>query len=152
MPSGKCQRQTGTSGLLKQLPASLSIGELSGRELAYLGDVVYELYARLWILAHQGGRMKDMHRAVRNVVSAPAQAEALGRLWDDLSAEERQVVTWGRNSRPSTLPRSVDRRQYLEATGLEALVGYLYLTGEHDRLDKLMAAVLSPGTEKDGGP
>lgn len=113
-----------------QLPGSL--------ELAYLGDTLWDLFVRER-LVRTGGRMKDLHRQAVSQVRASAQSDALARIEDSLTEEEAAVVRRARNTR-QTPPRHADPAQYCRATGLEALFGYLYLTGQQERMHALMLA------------
>ena len=115
-----------------QLPGSL--------ELAYLGDTLWDLMVRSR-LVKKGGRMKDLHRAAVKQVCARAQSEALARIEDRLTEEEAAVVRRARNVRQSPT-KNADPGEYHRATALEALVGWLYLTGQRARMDELMNAAL----------
>ncbi len=111
-----------------QLPGSL--------ELAYLGDTVYDLYVRRRLVV-AGGRMKDLHRAAVSQVRASAQSEALARVEDLLTEEEQGVVRRARNAKQS-VPKSATPGEYHRATAFEALLGFLYLLGRHDRLEEIL--------------
>ena len=115
-----------------QLPGSL--------ELAYLGDTLWDLMVRSR-LVKKGGRMKDLHRAAVKQVCARAQSEALARIEDRLTEEEAAVVRRARNAR-QTPTRNADPGDYRRATALEALIGWLYLTGQLERMEDLMRAAL----------
>ena len=109
-------------------------------ELAYLGDAVYDLYVRR-ALVRRGGRVRQMHGEAVAHVRAHAQSEALSRVEGMLSEEEQAVVRRARNAR-QTPPRNADRGEYHRATALEALIGYLYITGRGDRMDEILSAAL----------
>ena len=111
-----------------QLPGSL--------ELAYLGDTLWDLFVREE-LVRTGGRMRDLHRAAVARVNAGAQSRALARIETELTDEETAVVRRARNAR-QTPPRHADPAEYCRATALEALFGYLYLTGRSERMRELM--------------
>ncbi len=112
----------------KHVPGSL--------ELAYLGDVVFELYVRS-VLVAQGGRMKQLHKQAIGKVCAHAQAQALKLIEEDLNEEELAVVRRARNAK-QTPPRNAKPAEYHTATGLEALIGFLYYYGRTSRLDEIM--------------
>jgi len=112
--------------------------ELSPLVLAYIGDAVYELYVRLLLVAHGPGKMKDLHQKAVSLVKAGAQAEILREIEPMLSGEERDIVRWGRNAKTGHVPKGAQMVEYRYSTGFEALVGYLYLKGRHDRLLQLM--------------
>ena len=109
-------------------------------ELAYLGDTVYDLYVRSH-LVEKGGRVGKMHRQAIRLVCAHAQAEALSRIQDELTEEEANVVRRARNVHQSP-PKNADPAEYQKATGLEALIGFLYATGRHDRMQQLLEKAL----------
>ena len=109
-------------------------------ELAYMGDAIYDLYVRER-LVKKGGRVQAMHRAAIKQVCAHAQAEALGRIEEELTEAEAGVVRRARNAHQNP-PRNANPAEYHKATGLEALMGYLYLTGQQQRLDQLMKIAL----------
>ena len=111
-------------------------------ELAYLGDTVYDLYVRSH-LVEKGGRVGKMHRQAIKLVCAHAQAEALSRIQDELTEEEANVVLRARNVHQSP-PKNADPADYQKATGLEALIGYLYASGREERLGELLVKALPP--------
>ena len=116
-------------------------GTLPGSlELAYLGDSLYDLYVREHLIAH-GGRVRTLHREAIGLVCAHAQSEALSRVEGMLTEEESDVARRARNTR-QTPPRNADAGEYHRATALEALVGYLYVTGQRDRMNEILAAAL----------
>ena len=111
-----------------QLPGSL--------ELAYLGDTLWDLFVREE-LVKTGGRMKELHRAAVARVRASAQSRALARIEEDLTEDEAAVVRRARNAH-QTPPKNADPADYCRATALESLFGYLYLTGQLERMKTLM--------------
>lgn len=119
-----------------QIRAISSIG------LAHLGDAVYELLVRSWLCAHGGATGKGLHRAAVELVRAPAQARRAERLLPLLTEEELAVFKRGRNAHVHTVPHSASRSDYLKATALECLLGYLYLHGRRERINALFAAMM----------
>ena len=111
-------------------------------ELAYLGDSLYDLYVREHLVA-KGGRVRAMHREAISLVCAHAQSQALARIMDGLTDAEQDVVRRARNTRQSP-PKNADPGEYHPATALEALVGYLYVTGQRDRMNEVLGVAL-PG-------
>lgn len=109
---------------------------LSPLGLAYIGDGIYELMARRRVLAQGNMPVQKLHRATVSLVRAAAQSEAVNLLQDRLSEEELAIYKRGRNA-DSHPPKNADTVEYRRATGLEALFGYLYLTGRTDRLEEL---------------
>ena len=115
---------------------------LSTLGLAHLGDGVYEVMVRSWLVLHGRAKAKDLHRATVKYVAAPAQAERFERLQPLLSDEEADVFRRGRNTAPHSIPKAASRAQYQTATGLEALFGWLYLQGRTQRLNELFAIMM----------
>ena len=115
---------------------------LSTLGLAHLGDGVYELMVRSWLVLHGRARAKDLHRATVGYVAAPAQAQRFERIRPLLTPEEEDVFRRGRNTAPHSVPKAASRAQYQTATGLEALFGWLYLQGRTERLNQLFAAMM----------
>ena len=105
-------------------------------ELAYIGDAVYELLTRTR-LCQTPALTKNLHRRAVALVRASSQAAAAEKIMPMLSEQERGVYTRGRNASPHTLPKTADRAEYLSATGLEALFGWLYLSGQTARVEEL---------------
>jgi ribonuclease-3 family protein len=111
---------------------------LSPLQLAYVGDSVHALLVRTHLL-QKNLLVKDMHRAANEAVSAVSQARELARLLPLLSEEEAAIVRRGRNAHPHHgAPKSASVGEYAEATGLEALLGYLYLTGQSEKIRELL--------------
>ena len=115
---------------------------LSTLGLAHLGDGVYEVMVRSWLVLHGKAKAKDLHRATVKFVAAPAQAERFERIQPMLAEDEADVFRRGRNTDPHSIPKAARRAQYQTATGLEALFGWLYLQGRTERLNQLFAALM----------
>ena len=115
---------------------------LSSLGLAHLGDGVYEVMVRSWLVLHGKAKAKDLHRATVKYVAASAQAERFERIQPRLTDEEADVFRRGRNTAPHSIPKAASRAQYQTATGLEALFGWLYLQGRTERLNELFAAMM----------
>lgn len=111
-------------------------------ELAYLGDTVYDLYVRSH-LVERGGRVGALHRCAVRLVCAKAQAGAFARVEPMLTEAELAAARRARNTKLSP-PRHADPADYQKATALEALLGYLYVTGQSERLHALLEAALPP--------
>ena len=115
---------------------------LSTLGLAHLGDGVYEVMVRSWLILHGKAKARDLHRATVKYVAAPAQAERFERVQPLLSEAESDVFRRGRNTAPHSIPKAASRAQYQTATGLEALFGWLYLQGQTERLNELFAVMM----------
>lgn len=108
-------------------------------QLAYIGDTVWDLMVRSSLIA-TGHNVNKLHKAATSMVNAAAQAKALRNIAALLSPEEEDLVRRGRNTKahhPS--PKNQNQADYGYSTGLEALIGFLYLTGNHERLEELFA-------------
>ncbi len=115
-----------------------AIRAISSIGLAHLGDAVYELLVRTYLCAHgkatgKGSAPRDGGACLR----APKQAELADAIFGELTDEEHDVFRRGRNANVHTIPHSADRAQYQKATALEALFGWLYLQGRHERINEL---------------
>lgn len=113
------------------------INKLNTTALAYMGDAVYEQYIREHILSKGSADVNRLHRISTMYVSAPAQAKIIKSLFDDLSEEEQKLVKRARNRKYHTKAKNADPVTYKWATALEALIGYLYLTGDTQRLTEV---------------
>lgn len=118
------------------------IRAISSLGLAHLGDAVYEVMVRSWLCLHGKATGKGLHRATVSYVKAPAQARASERLLPLLTEEEKTVFQRGRNAKVNSIPQNASRSDYMRATALEALFGYLYLNGRRDRLNELFALIM----------
>lgn len=112
----------------------------NGLCLAYIGDAIYELYVRKHILALGITKVNELHKKVICYTNALAQANAIHYYLEKelLSEEELAIFKRGRNSHVHTKRKHVDLSDYLDATGFESLMGYLYLNGEIKRLEELI--------------
>ena len=115
---------------------------ISSVGLAHCGDAVYELLVRSWLCAHGRATGKSLHRATVELVRAGAQAVRADRVLPLLTEEEQAVFKRGRNAHVHTVPASASRADYLKATALECLLGWLYLRGERGRINQLFAAMM----------
>ncbi len=106
--------------------------------LAFIGDAVYETFIRTKILLKANMSANKLHKAAVFYVKAAAQSEAMTALLPKLSEEEESIFKRGRNAHSATVPKNADVTSYRIATGFEALIGYLYLTGNVDKLNAYM--------------
>lgn len=124
-----------------QLPPD-QIRGISSIGLAHMGDAVYELLVRTRLCAHGKATGKGLHRATVALVCAPKQAELAQRILPLLTEEEQAVFRRGRNANVHSIPAHASRAQYQQATALEALLGWLHLSGRHDRVEQLFAVMM----------
>ena len=106
---------------------------ISAIGLAHMGDAVYETLVRTWLCVHGKATGKELHRATIALVCAQKQAELAQRVLPQLTEEELAVYKRGRNANVHAMPRSATPAQYHAATGLECLMGWLYLRGDKER-------------------
>ena len=116
--------------------------------LAYLGDAVYEMVIRTICVKRTNMQTQKLHRKVTGYVSAKAQAKMMDALIGELTEEEESIYRRGRNSKPYTKAKNASMEEYLKATGFEALVGYLYLQKEYERMNALIAHGIEALQEK----
>lgn len=102
--------------------------------LAYIGDAVYDLVVRSVVTDGANTQVNQLHKKAVRHVSAKAQSLALKSLEGELSDQEADIVRRGRNTKMHTTAKNASLKEYREATGFEALLGYLYLTDNVDRL------------------
>ncbi len=115
--------------------------------LAYIGDTVFDLYVRTMLVTSADAKVHELHLLSAKRVCAAGQAKAFRKIEPMLSEEELAVFKRGRNSHLGTVAKNASIADYRAATGLEALVGWLYLSGRDERLTELMRAMLEPTQE-----
>lgn len=107
--------------------------------LAYIGDAVYEVYVRSRVICeHDDLPAYKLHRCSIDYVKAHAQSNSMEILEPMLNEKELSIYKRGRNAKSATVPKNADLTDYRRATGFEALVGYLHLNGENERLEEIM--------------
>lgn len=114
--------------------------------LAYIGDAIYDVIIRTVVVERANRPANDLHRITVQYVSANAQSQIVQTLMEDMTGEEQAVYRRGKNSKPHTTAKNASVADYLKATGFEAVIGYLYLTGRMDRVLELVRL----GIEKAG--
>lgn len=112
------------------------------RSLAYIGDAVCHLYIRQRLVG-QGGNVSGLTKKASAFASAQGQARAAETLRPSLTEEEDEVFRRGRNAKCGVVPRNCDPVDYRKATGIEALMGWLYVVGNRERLEELLAMAYS---------
>ncbi|MCI6586990.1 MAG: ribonuclease III [Oscillibacter sp.] len=115
---------------------------ISAIGLAHMGDAVYETLVRTWLCVHGKATGKELHRTTIALVCAQKQAELAQRVLPQLTEEELAVYKRGRNANVHAMPRSATPAQYHAATGLECLMGWLYLRGDKERAEQLFHAMM----------
>ena len=112
--------------------------QLSPLTLAFVGDAVYEVFIRTRLAKDVNMQSAKLHRKAIHYVSAVAQSAIVHAIEDTFTEEEMAVYKRGRNAHTHTSAKNADITDYRHATGLEALIGYLYLKKDSDRLNEIL--------------
>lgn len=127
---------------------SVELREYSPLVLAYIGDDVYDLIIRTMLVKKSNMQVQKLHRKASSIVKAPSQAELIEKIYPLLTEEEKRVYKRGRNAKSHTKAKNASTVDYRKATGLEALIGYLYLKKEVKRIiDLIHAGLYGDGQE-----
>ena len=116
-------------------PAQVKV--ITNLGLAHIGDGVYELLCRSWLISRGGKTVLKLHNATVELVKAPTQARFADKLKPLLTEEEMDYFRRGKNTHTHAAPKSASRQEYAKATGFETLFGALYLLGRKERLMEL---------------
>ncbi|MFC4405031.1 Mini-ribonuclease 3 [Gracilibacillus xinjiangensis] len=114
--------------------------ELKSLALAYIGDAIYEIYVREYLIEKGNVKVQALHQHAVSFVKATSQAKVI-HTWIDtdmLTEEEQSIVRRGRNAKSGSVPKNTSVQTYRYSTAFEALLGYLYLDGQKDRLKQLI--------------
>lgn len=117
--------------------------------LAYIGDAIYELVIRTILVEKGNTQVNKLHQRASKLVKASAQSEIIEKLKPYLTEKETGIFKRGRNAKSFTMAKNASMSDYRRATGFEALMGYLYLTEQWDRMLELIKIGITEG-EKDG--
>ncbi len=113
--------------------------------LAFTGDCVYELYIRNYLISQKYRDVNELHVKSIFFVKAKAQAHILHCIENELTEEEREIVRRARNAHPHTVPKNASVADYRYATAFEALIGYLYMLDDEERLEYILQRSLEAG-------
>lgn len=116
----------------------LDVKMLSPLVWAYVGDSVYELFIRTHLVNFSNAKPHKLHIETIKFVKAESQAKILNKIWDNLTEEEQEIFKRGRNTENHHLPKNGNVADYSHATGFEALIGYLYLSKQDERLKEIL--------------
>jgi ribonuclease-3 family protein len=114
------------------------INMMSPLTWAYVGDAVYELYIRNYLVNTTNLKPHKLHIESIKYVKAKSQANILEKLDNFLTDEEKEIVRRGRNTKNHHLPKHANVDEYMYSTAFEALIGYLYLTKQEERLNEIL--------------
>ena len=112
--------------------------QLSSITLAFIGDAVYSLFIREKLVFIKDDKGDTLNRKTAELVRASAQANFIDKIYPILTEQEIEVYKRARNTKKSTRAKSATVGEYNKATGFEALIGFLYITGNTDRLNYLL--------------
>ena len=137
--------------LTESIWGNLPVGEINPRQLsplvlAYIGDCVYDLVIKTYLLGFGNMPVNKINHHSSSLVKAHTQSEMIGFIEEELTEEELSYYKRGRNAKSYTSAKNATINDYRRATGFEALMGYLYLDGQYDRMVKLIKS----GLEKRG--
>ena len=118
------------------------VREITNLGLAHVGDGVYELLCRSYLVSKGGKTVLKLHNDTVELVKAPTQAKFADKIKPLLTEEEMDYFRRGKNAHTHAAPKSATPQEYAKATGFETLVGALYLLGRKDRLMELFAVCM----------
>ena len=124
---------------MEQIKPETELNTMSPLVWAYVGDSLYELYIRTYLVETTKLKPHQLHIQTIKYVKASAQANILERIKENLTEEELEIVRRARNSENHHLPKNADVMEYRLATALEGLIGYLYLSGKEDRMKEILS-------------
>lgn len=139
--------------LFEQIKMEFQLADVDAKQyspltLAFIGDGIYDLIIRTIIVEHGNAPVNKLHKRVSNLVKAQAQADIIHLLEEELTEEERAVYKRGRNAKSFTSAKNATIADYRTATGFEALMGYLYLSNQMNRILELVKTGLKKLAEK----
>ena len=129
--------------LIKLNKTEQDINQVSPLTWAYVGDCVFELYIRTYLVDTTNLKPHKLHIESIKYVKASSQAEMLKNIYEDLSDDEKDIVRRGRNAENHHLPKHSNVQEYMYSTAFEALIGYLYLCGNTARVKEIIELVLN---------
>ncbi len=131
------------NNLLKNLSKEeVDVRQYGALNLAYIGDAVFEIYARTKVVKEEKSTVNNMNKKTSAYVNAKAQSEMYHKVLEIATEKEVEILKRGRNAKSKTSAKNASISQYRHATGIEALVGYLYLSGNIERLDEIFEYIL----------
>ena len=119
--------------------------------LAYIGDAIYDLLIRTLLVEKGNTQVNKLHKRASSLVKAEKQSKMIEILELHFTKEEEQIYKRGRNAKSFTSAKNASIADYRRATGFEAVMGYLYLTGKYHRVIDLVKLGLEPGKEEKDG-
>ena len=124
--------------IIKRSENVSEVNTMSPLTWAYIGDSVYEMYIRMYLVSKSKMKPHKLHIEAIKYVKAKAQADILIKIEDKLTEPEKEIVKRGRNAENHHLPKNATVQDYMYSTGFEALIGYLYLTKQDERFEEIL--------------
>ncbi len=125
----------------KSVMSETEAGRMNPVTLAFLGDAVYSLWVRERLVRYASGKSGDFQRSASKVESARGQSAYLEKILPLLTERETEIYRRGRNAKKATKSKNADAVEYCRSTGLEAVIGYLHLIGERERIEELLSTI-----------
>lgn len=123
---------------IERTKSEAEVNTLSPLTWAYVGDSVYELFIRMYLVNTTKLKPHKLHIEAIKYVKAKAQADILQKIDKALTDKEKEIVKRGRNAENHHLPKNATVQEYMHSTGFETLIGYLYLTKQDERLQEIL--------------
>lgn len=136
-------KSVNNNDIFKSIKESMGLKEInivdySPLTLAYIGDGIYEIVIRTMIVDEANRQVNKIHKAAADLVKAKTQSDMILSLYEDLTEDEVRVYKRGRNAKAITRAKNASMGDYRRATGFEAVMGYLYLTEQSERMMELI--------------
>ena len=136
-------KSVNNNDIFKSIKESMGLKEInivdySPLTLAYIGDGIYEIVIRTMIVDEANRQVNKIHKAAADLVKAKTQSDMILSLYEDLTEDEARVYKRGRNDKAITRAKNASMGDYRRATGFEAVMGYLYLTEQSERMMELI--------------
>ena len=119
--------------------SSFDVLQYSPLALAFVGDAVHSLYVRSRLVGTMDVKVNDLQRLTSSVVRATSQSKVMQDIKDSLTEEELSLVNRARNTKTNNIAKNATAKDYKQSTGFEALIGFLYLTGQEERMNNFLA-------------
>ncbi len=124
--------------IIKGVKSELEVNMMSPLVWAYIGDAVYEMHIRTYLVNTTSLKPNKLHIESIKYVKAKAQADTLNKIYEKLTDEEKDIVRRTRNTENHHLPKNAELKDYMYATAFEGLIGYLFLTNQKERLNTIL--------------
>lgn len=128
--------------LLEQTHKKVDVRTYSALNLAYIGDAVFEIFARSKVVMEHNTTVNNMNKYTKEYVKATSQSKMYRKALDIVTEEELNILKRGRNAKSHTTAKNASISDYRHATGIEALFGYLYLQGNIQRLNEIFEYII----------